>query len=520
VEAEEETETHAFFERSRRLLREDPRGGYEDGFAPLLLEGLRPSVVSVLVAERAPSYLNLLYGLLLLRRGHELVPLYEDIAHFVAPSLAVLEPGVGPEQVAQDLDQLERWGCVSRRAEALKIRSYKDMRRQRFRYRLEPDAVALLEWLEGRLASRLEGRASDGRDLVTDIVGQLAELKRVLDRFRRGDGDADLPRRAMHLLASVDATCDALSEELTSFRAEMLGFVSQRYRLEHLRQILAWLERYLGVYLASLETQRESIAERLHTLSRPRYRDALASCHARLEAERVATPSMLRGSGRLREPDELLDAAEPYFAEEGTLRTLTRHIDDSARAVLHKMHRHQAELERRNARLEDLRAAITRVAALPKDGVEPGSSGLLRAVVASPHARFGGRSPRRSHAETPPLPRRHERVTSRSRRQPLRDKTLDVREVRALRARKLAELGRWVGQQILGDRSEVRLSGVEVHTTEAPRRMLDLARAWHLGQGRDLARMGFTMRDESGRAEVTSEGERLELPDAKLRRLP
>jgi len=380
--------------------------------------------------------------------------------------------------------------------------------------------VALLEWLESRLASRLEGRASDGRDLLTDIVGQLTELKRVLDRFRRDDADVDLPRRAMHLLASVDATCDALSEELTSFRAEMLGFVSQRYRLEHLRQILAWLERYLGVYLTSLETSRESIAERLHTLRRPRYRRALAGCHARLEAERAATPSMLRGAGRLREPDELLDAAAPYFDSQGTLRTLTHHIDDSARAVLHKMHRHQAELERRNARLEDLRATIRQVAALPRDSTEPDLSALLRATVASAHARFAGRAPRRSHAEVPPLPRRHERQTPHARRQPLRSKQLSVTEVRALRARKLSELGRWVEETLLRGRPDVRLSELEIDSPDAPRRLLDLARSWHLGQGKDLRRMKLMLEDVPGRAAAVGEGDSLELPDARLGRRP
>ncbi|NOY93915.1 MAG: DUF2397 family protein, partial [Deltaproteobacteria bacterium] len=375
-----ETSETTLAEGARRLLREAPREAFDAGLAPLLLGGIRPSVSHVLTAERAPAYITLLYGLLLLRRGHELQPLHEDIAHVVADATRALEAEPRPEQLAQDLDQLERWGCVSRRAEALKILSYKDNRRKRFRYRLEPDAVALLEWLEVRL---VEGRASDGRDLLADVLGQLTELKRVLDRFRRGDEDDDMPRRAMHLLAAVDATCDALSEELVSFRAEMIGFVSQRYRLEHLRQIVSWLERYLGVYLSSLETTRESIAERLRVLSQPRYRRALAACHARLEAERAETPAMLRGSGRLRDPDELLDAAAPYFGAEGTLRTLTHHIDDSARAVLHKMHRHQAELERRNARLEDLRATIARVAALPPDSTTPDLGELLRATVAS-----------------------------------------------------------------------------------------------------------------------------------------
>jgi hypothetical protein len=110
-------------------------------------------VASVLTAERAGAYLNVLYSLLLLRRSHELQPLHDDLYRHVHPAQTAARGSYGVDEFAQDLAQLAAWGCVERIVEALRIRGYRDNRREQFRYRLTQDAVALLEWLEERLAT-------------------------------------------------------------------------------------------------------------------------------------------------------------------------------------------------------------------------------------------------------------------------------------------------------------------------------------------------------------------------------
>src|SRR5690606_985953 len=64
---------------ARRLLGPDRERAFEDGCAPALASALAADVTRALSAERAPQYLNLLYALLLLRRGHELEPRHEDL---------------------------------------------------------------------------------------------------------------------------------------------------------------------------------------------------------------------------------------------------------------------------------------------------------------------------------------------------------------------------------------------------------------------------------------------------------
>lgn len=74
-------------------------------------------------------------------------------------------------------------------------------------------------------------------------------------------------------------------------------------------------------------------------------------------------PAAFRASGVLRDAGETLDAGRAFFAGGGRLVELCSRIDESVRAVLRKMHRHLRELERRSARVEDLRA---RIAELPR----------------------------------------------------------------------------------------------------------------------------------------------------------
>jgi hypothetical protein len=162
--------------QAKALLVGDPLA-FDDGAAPLLLRALDRPVAQAIVAERAPVYVTILFGMLLRRHEHELEPLHEDLERFLAPALTAVEPGRDDQAFARDVDALVAWGCLERHAEPLKIRGYKDLRRERFRFRLTDDAVALLGFLEARLEARLEGRSDDGRDLLIDVLGRSALYK-------------------------------------------------------------------------------------------------------------------------------------------------------------------------------------------------------------------------------------------------------------------------------------------------------------------------------------------------------
>ncbi len=509
------------FARAKALFLPDAQRAYDEGAAPVLLRALDHPVASAIVVERAAAYVTILYGMLLLRRGHELEPLHEDVERFSALALAAIEPERDDQAFSRDLDQLVAWGCLERRAEPLKIRGYKDVRRERFRYRLTDDAVALLDWLEVRLESRMQGRANDGRDLMVDVLGYLKELVRVVGQWHKGERGEDGARRALHLLSSLDDRVHAITEELLAFRGGMLVFAARPYDLDALVAILAWLERYVTVYVARIETLRGEIAARIDELVQPRFRRALAEQHDALVRERAETPAAFRSGGALRDPGELLDAQRPFFAEHGSLVDLCTRIDDSARAVIRKMLRHLRELERRSARLADVRARIQELKAQPADENDERIAHFANALVASAHARFGGRHGYANDRAAPPLPRRHSPPdVDRSTRPPLRPKKTPPEAVRELRARRLDDLRRWIDEAVLRGEVQVRLGAAALVAPDAPRRWLDVARAWHLDRGRDLLRLDIAIAPESGEVHVGDDATGLSASDCVVRRGP
>jgi hypothetical protein len=484
----------------------------------MLATALSGRVTNLLAADRAGYYLNLVYALLLMRRGHELEPRHTDLYARVLAPQRLLGGDYSAAEFSHDLEQLLDWGALERITEAQRLRGYKDNRRVRFRYRLTDDAVALLEWLEARLVAKLEGRVRDSRDRLADVVAFLKEARRVLDAWRSGAREADDARRAYYLLEAVGDAIGDISDELLSFRAEMVAFAHRPYDVAALRDILQWLERYVVLYLGRVEELRAEIRDRLALLSTPRYRRAATECRAAVAAERAATPRILRHSGALREAGELLDAAERFFRHRGRLSELCRHIDDSARAVLVKMHHHVKELERRNARLDDVRAAIAAVARL-----EAGTdlAAFVNRLVASAHGLFDRRPGFTDHRVAPPVPRRH--VASPHRRaaaKPLRDKRESPEDARALRAKRLGELRSWLHTAVLGESDRARISEIERWEPGAPRRWLDVARARHLGGADALRRLDAVFEPAGGVAAIESGPEGLEGPDCIVIRAP
>jgi hypothetical protein len=465
----------------------------------------------VLTAERTPWYLTVLYALLLYRRDHELEPLHEDVYARVLGPAERLGPYDGP-LFAQDVAQLAEWGAIDRVTEAHKLRDYRDNRRERFRYRLTDDAVALLEWLEARLAARLDGRVGDSRDRLADVLGHLREVKRVLDAWRDGERGVDPGRRALYLIEAIGDTIDEVSTELLAFRGEMLAFASRPYELAALRAILAWLERYVGVYVRRLEELRIDIEARLRELAAPRYRAALDECRIAVTEDRAAAPRALRG-GAIAAPADRAEAHAAFFSGRGMLATLCARIDESARAVVIKMQRHLRDLERRSARLGDLRAAIRAVAAGADR--DPRFAALGTALVATAHARFDARAG--TGRAAPPMPRAHVRTAQAAVARPLARKqgTLDV--VRALAQERRATLGRWLAE-LVGEGERVRLGERAPAGPDAPRRWTDVARARHLSGGRDLDHVGFAITGAGGEAVIGDSELGLAAPDSWIER--
>jgi hypothetical protein len=472
-----------------------------------LVHAVRTTVLHAVTAERAPAYLSILGALLTMRRDHELQPLVDDLERIAS--------GGDEEAFARDLAQLAEWGCVEKHVEPLRIRGYKDARRERFRYRLSADALALLEWLEGRARERDHGGRSDERDLLADVLGQLAELERVSANAM----DPGAPRRALHLLSAIDDAADAITEELIGFRARMLSFATGAYDGQTLREILGWLERYVTVHLAAVYGLRAEVDRKLCSLSSEPSLHVLASFERALESERATAPRAIRGSAVLLDPAEQLSALRGFFGPSGRLVQLCGHTDGSARDVLRKLHGHLRALERRSARRAELGRALV---ALRHCAAEPALA-WLEALVASADVRCvpvgdEGRCP-------PPLPRRHVRAIG-SRTPPLLTaKASAITVARGSRERRRAALATWLHDTVLGPREGVRMSevGIERRSGEpvpSGREWIDLARARHLGRGRELRALGVRVTDVGGLARVGDARWSLEARDCLIERDP
>jgi hypothetical protein len=500
-----------------RLVSAAP-GAQAAAFAEGLAPALRPPtrVTAVVTAERGPYYLTILYGLLLYRRDHELEPLHEDVAGRVMAPAAIHGP-YDVEQLHHDLAQLIEWGAVETITEPHKLRSYKDNRRDRFRYRLTDDAVALLEWLEARLAARLRTRVGDNRDRLTDVAAASRELTRVLDRWREQPEDADTARRALHLVERVGDTLDQVAGELIDLRADMLGFAARPYDLPHLRTILDWLERYVLRYAQRIEALRGDLVAALERLAQPRYREALAACQRRVAADHEALVAV-RGGGAVTDASERMVAHAGFFTAAGPLARMTGLVETSARAVVVKMRRHLRELERRSTRLADLRHAMTTIAAGPER--DPRRAAWLASLLASAQLRVDARPASATARQTPPAPRGAIRRDRGQAPPPLARKRGTVDAARELATRRAAILASWI-DRVVGARPSVTLAALataELATADGPRQWLAVARSAHLDGGRPMTRAGARLILDSGEVKLGDGRVNLAAPASTLER--
>ncbi len=489
------------------------------------LAALRPSVLRAITAERARAYVEILGALLALRRRHELAPLVDDLWRAASEGSPELAWGTdsSEECFARDLAQLEEWGCVERQLEPLRIRGYKDARRERFRYRLTEDAVAMLSWLEAHAHARDRAVRTDGRDRLADVLGQLRELRRVSERVADGmaepaeeptRGTSADPRRAVHLSLLIDDGIDAIADELVAFRGEMLLFARSTYDATQLVRILGWLERYVTTYVSGISALAAEIEAELDASSEARTLAALDRCRAVLEAERSEAPASLRGMPLALAPDEQLGAWKAFFRGGGRLSILCEQVESSAREVLRKMHAHLRVIERRSARRDDLARALTAVseANATREQLALWTARLLgftEAVWA--HGAEGGR-------RAPPLPRRH--GVEPSRPPPiLPEKRVGATAAHELTNARHRELASWVERVVLaGGSAPVRLSDAVLDGPDAARAWIRVARARHLGRGRGLSQLGVRITDAPGVAIVGDESSGLEAPNCVVER--
>lgn len=504
------------------LFGDQALAAYEDGRARELVLRRNRQVGHLLLAERAVLYVQILYRLLLFRRAHELEPLHEELYDAVRPAQ---ERGLGTgaydaDQFRTDLAQVEAWGLVSCRIEVERLRGYRDSRRRKFRYRLTPDAVSFLEWLEERAQSDLYRPEEDARDLLEETRGSLTELQRLLRlaaAVQAAEGDA---RRIVYQLAKLEALSLEVNAYLGGFNARLLSFVTHEYRIADARGVLRDLEQFVDGFLRQVHDLRGAIGTQVSGLMQTDMQDRVRQAALELDAERRRLPSPLRRGDEWRHPETIPLRLWEFFREDGRLDLLCRRIRESAMRVWRKLHAHLREFERRSTRIQDIRARCAELAGLPED-VLPHRfmRELLAPAVMLADLHFWDETERAD----PPLPRRQAGLAERPPPQFIRAKRRQGGPVVSLEQARLERLGGWLHTTLspAGQSAGVPLSRGVFTAPDDFGHIMELSKAGLLDSGRRLRRVGYALTpDLAHEGKVGVEDQTLSFTEMTVRRLP
>jgi hypothetical protein len=466
-----------------------------------MLTRRNPNLGNLLVTERAGFYIQLLYRLLLFRRDHELEPLYEEILAAVEPAQDAIDAGAyGSDRLNHDLDQLVDWGLLDRRIEKQRLKGYRDVRKRKFRYGLSGEALAFIVWLEQRLQEDLEDSGTDTRNLLEDACGDLHDILRVLDRFGSDhvqDGDA---RRILHQLAKLDATSLQTNAELGEFNARMLGFLVRRYDVTDVKGLIDSLERYVRGFLHELQRLRQEIVPLVLRLQSDPYPQLIGKVVVVMQDDRQNDSRLLRQQVDPSHQRDTPERLRAFYKEGGRLDELCTRIHTSAMQVWRKMHAHLRELERKNTRVDDLRARIAEFATLPEDAVP---HRFLCELLSSAHMRYDPHYWDEDEKADPPQPRRNPEAKARPPAY-LSAKRKHEGPIETMEARRMQQLQGWLESRVFAESTTPATLGDSCFAEFADfRRIIELAGSGYLHGGRQLRKIGYRIETGADVATVT-----------------
>ncbi len=454
----------------------------------LLLRFQNPNLGHLLGAERSVFYLNILYGLLLFRRNHELEPLHEDVFHFIQAAQQAEEGSYDTQAFNHDIRQLEHWKLISKRIERERLRGYKDTRRRKFRYRIADSALSFLQWLEDQLRDALEPRGTDTRDLLEEVAGGLRELQRVLNKIHKTEPDPERARSAMYRLARLGHLTLDINQSLADFNARLTTFTLERYEASTARAILRELEHFLENYVNRIQLLRREIVPELEKLGSPRFTPRWELCRATLTDE-IKHSSMLMRGRSVPDAKQELQRLIRFYELGGKLDQLCGRVRSSAQSVWRKLYTHLRELERKSHRMEDLKDRIAEMAALHE---EPSCSSFINALVAPARMIADMHYWDAAEKAEPPQPRLEQHKVKQAPISYLKPKPKgDPSSVRSLNEEKLIGLRQWIESAHRQWPSALSQGAYSEFADLSS--VLELARHGLLGNGRNLAKVDLRL---------------------------
>ena len=480
-----------------------------------LLTGRNTSLGSLLISDRVIHYLNILYRMLLFKRDYELEPLYDDIFHAVQSAQKVLDEEYDQNQFRTDIGQLATWNLIDFRIEKQRLRGYRDNRKRKFRYRLHNESVAFLEWLEQRCLDDMQSRGNDTRDLLGETRGSLGELLRLLHFFSLGGEDQeDTARRVLFQLFKTGDLCQEITVSLADLNGRLLFFLVQNYQIDPVRMLIREIESYVDHFLQQTYKLRVEIVPLLVRLQKEQNMDKIMACHQIMEAERQRSPNLLQARRNVHVgtiPENLYN----FFAEQGGLDRMLTRINNSSMRVWQKLRSHLRELERKNNRLQDIRYRIEDLATLQD---EDSPRIFMNTLLSQPLNSFDPNFWDNREKAEPPVPRRrlaHQTVFP---RQYLKKKKSTGKAVESLDEARLKQLQAWIEEKIPFDpatRTGV-LSNAKFDAFDDFARVIELARAGMLGEGKRLNRLHYLLTPEERRILLAVAEQELRCPELLL----
>lgn len=481
--------------------------------AAALLAGRALTVGNMLASDNAPFHVAILSALADFRARHEFEPLFEDLREAVLGESPALRQ---VDEFNADLKQLEEWKLVERRIEKMRVRGYRDNRRQKFRFRVCDDAAAFVGWLRERRAEELNPRAAATDNLLGALKSALGEIQRILNRMKADSPDMDAARDAMFGVQRANDLTDEVAESLQRLDKRLDDFVRSAYDIAEAREIIGELTFFRDRFMNRVGRLRQEIVPEIEKLRAPRQLDRLSRCEAlfREEAERMRHFA----SGRIRPPSEILGELSRFYGTDGQLQDLMRRVSDSARNVWKKLSARLRELERRNRRLEDLQARIGELAEMPESGVPRAWFRMLL----QPAAMRGDMHIRPGEKSRPPQPALQKSSATERVKAWIEERSDAPGGARAtsMDEARLRELEAWLAAHgLMPSRpGEMRrLSSCPVAEDDDFRKAIELVRSTILGRGARAARIGVKGTVVAGaEAELRLDERRLSFEELEL----
>lgn len=493
------------------IFSDNPLIAFEKGMARFLVENRCPTLGNLLTAERSVFYIQILYRMKLFRQEHELEPLYEDLFEAVSEAQTIIagEP-YSNDQFRSDLSQLSDWTCVHSRIEKQRIQGYRDNRKKKFRYRLSDECLAFLSWLEERLLDDLEGHSSDARNQLEDVNGALKELFRLLRQLKLKTVGEDEARRILHQLFKLEQMTTSINTNLSELNARLLSFVTRIYSLEEVKQILNELESYVARFLRQVYGLRKSIDDQLEQL--PSFIKHLNIAHQVMEQERKKTPHLMRRNSL--QPEKVIARFIRFYQEQGFLDQTCRRIDHSSLEALRKMYAHLREMERKNHRMEDLKARIDELASLPENKVP---SKFFRELVSSAHGYFDQHHWDGNEKAEPPKPKKSQEKTKTAPKVYLQETGKSDKPLVTMEEARLDRLKEWLEMKVLAEQAPpAQLSLGKFTEFEDFSKCIELASTGFLNKGQKLKKIGYRIIETKEQVETQIETQSLSYKDLEI----